>query len=508
MELDSHDVVIDIREKAVKEKEAELCQLRLDRLLFLQELFQSAHFDKTATPAFAEKMAAFIEENSFPENYTEIPTFNFSLNVDVHFIPKEGPDEETGEEATAEKSIAVEEEATSTAVSYPESEIEEDAHDEITKEKEEEVLENKLQDSPTSSETDEFHDSKDRMELDEDAFAPEDSVENNVENLDIALEPPKSVVLENSSEQVTSLEMKNAPEAGDSSTNGMAIIDADVPSDSISATANIAVKPTASNPEAQPVSKENESEITRSIMAQNSQVSGEHPRPEHDESIEPSHKKKRILPPIERMVTRGVTAKLTRSPEKPRSCGPKTVESYSFSSVHSSPKRNEIRRPRRQNESPFENIPEEIQGYYLYAWQGRAVNQPLSKCLNTANKAVFTKDWLLAREEAKQVKVLKRVEEMKANNEWSLRQIKADPGPKRKKTHWDYLLEEMKWMRQDFKQERKWKIAMAYMVAHWILDWHYAEDKSDVCVKVREILVRDKPLTPKRWMRVCSNRCL
>eukprot|EP00977_Amphora_coffeiformis_P005970 scaffold1271_cov167-Amphora_coffeaeformis.AAC.5 len=33
--------------------------------------------------------------------------------------------------------------------------------------------------------------------------------------------------------------------------------------------------------------------------------------------------------------------------------------------------------------------------------------------------------------------------------------------PPRRKTHWDYLLEEMRWMATDFKQERNWKVSAA-----------------------------------------------
>jgi len=36
--------------------------------------------------------------------------------------------------------------------------------------------------------------------------------------------------------------------------------------------------------------------------------------------------------------------------------------------------------------------------------------------------------------------------------------------PPRNKTHWDYLLEEMRWLAADFAQERKWKRAAARKV--------------------------------------------
>jgi SNF2 family DNA or RNA helicase len=37
--------------------------------------------------------------------------------------------------------------------------------------------------------------------------------------------------------------------------------------------------------------------------------------------------------------------------------------------------------------------------------------------------------------------------------------------PKREKTHWDYLLEEMKWLANDFHEERKWKYCAAEQLA-------------------------------------------
>lgn len=41
-------------------------------------------------------------------------------------------------------------------------------------------------------------------------------------------------------------------------------------------------------------------------------------------------------------------------------------------------------------------------------------------------------------------------------------------------------------MRTDFKQERKWKIAMAYTLSRAVMQWHEADDKSTVCVKVKK----------------------
>jgi hypothetical protein len=39
-------------------------------------------------------------------------------------------------------------------------------------------------------------------------------------------------------------------------------------------------------------------------------------------------------------------------------------------------------------------------------------------------------------------------------------------------------------MQVDFKEERKWKMAMAYIVSRAVMEWHQVEDKSTVCVQV------------------------
>ncbi|KAL4093176.1 hypothetical protein PRIC1_012163 [Phytophthora ramorum] len=45
------------------------------------------------------------------------------------------------------------------------------------------------------------------------------------------------------------------------------------------------------------------------------------------------------------------------------------------------------------------------------------------------------------------------------------RQLPRLPTPARGKSHWDFLLEEMKWMATDFSQERNWKRVMQYRLA-------------------------------------------
>ncbi|KAF9159697.1 chromatin modification- protein VID21, partial [Actinomortierella ambigua] len=118
----------------------------------------------------------------------------------------------------------------------------------------------------------------------------------------------------------------------------------------------------------------------------------------------------------------------------------------------------------------------------LYAWQLMVQSQPMYKALQTASKALTTKDWKVAREELKLMRAMQRIEALKAGNRWSFKQMKKHRAPPRTKTHWDHLLDEMRWMQVDFKEERRWKVATAYQVSRWVMAWHEAEDKSTVCI--------------------------
>ncbi|KAI9007728.1 hypothetical protein DFJ74DRAFT_646359 [Hyaloraphidium curvatum] len=108
---------------------------------------------------------------------------------------------------------------------------------------------------------------------------------------------------------------------------------------------------------------------------------------------------------------------------------------------------------------------------------------PMGQMLQTAGNYVGTAEWRLARDDVRATQVLNRIDDMKARDLWSFRQLKRHVAPPRTKTHWDFLLDEMQWLREDFRQERRWKIAAAFTVSRWIMEWHNAPDKSVLCVK-------------------------
>ncbi|ROW12791.1 hypothetical protein VMCG_00645 [Cytospora schulzeri] len=107
--------------------------------------------------------------------------------------------------------------------------------------------------------------------------------------------------------------------------------------------------------------------------------------------------------------------------------------------------------------------------------------------LVSAHKTISTPDCSIALHENQACKVLRRIYHLQQHDKWSLRQPKRCPEPVRPPSHWDSLLQEMKWMRTDFREERKWRRAvarnMAEACAEWVASSH--EDRKIMQVNAR-----------------------
>ncbi|CDS01131.1 hypothetical protein [Sporisorium scitamineum] len=123
----------------------------------------------------------------------------------------------------------------------------------------------------------------------------------------------------------------------------------------------------------------------------------------------------------------------------------------------------------------------------LYRWYVRARASPGAGMVGKADKCLMTSDWKVAFNEQRFVRAMARIEKLKAQGEWSFRQPKKQKGPVVRKAHWDHLLEEMKWLQTDFREERRWKMAVAFHLAHEIAAWHRARiaaERAAFCVSV------------------------
>ena len=70
----------------------------------------------------------------------------------------------------------------------------------------------------------------------------------------------------------------------------------------------------------------------------------------------------------------------------------------------------------------------------------------------------------MALQAKREATVLKRVAELTREGLWSVKRLPKVHEPLKRKSHWDYLIEEMQWLATDFAQERRWKKAAARRV--------------------------------------------
>ncbi|KDN72291.1 hypothetical protein CSUB01_06218 [Colletotrichum sublineola] len=110
--------------------------------------------------------------------------------------------------------------------------------------------------------------------------------------------------------------------------------------------------------------------------------------------------------------------------------------------------------------------------------------KPIEVILNQSHKTVSTPDAYVAIQDNQACRVLRRVYHLQQHDKWSLRQPKRCPEPVRPESHLDVLLQEMKWMRTDFREEKKWKLAAARNLAHACAEWVASteEERKDIQV--------------------------
>lgn len=117
----------------------------------------------------------------------------------------------------------------------------------------------------------------------------------------------------------------------------------------------------------------------------------------------------------------------------------------------------------------------EEQDYLFTLFLNRAYAPPRGSHLNTllasAHKTLSTSNHLLEYQEQMDCRTLRRIYALQNANRWPLRQMKRSFEPPREGTHWDVLLDHMRWMRTDFREERKWKIAAAKSCADWCAEY-------------------------------------
>ncbi|KAJ8606477.1 hypothetical protein MRB53_040936 [Persea americana] len=113
---------------------------------------------------------------------------------------------------------------------------------------------------------------------------------------------------------------------------------------------------------------------------------------------------------------------------------------------------------------------------YMYTlFESKAHSQSrqgtMTYLLQHSHKTISTNDHLVDYHYQAHCRVLKRLYQLQNLDKWSLRQRKRAEEPVRQTSHWDFLIDHAKWMRTDFREERRWKLAAARAVAEACAEW-------------------------------------
>ncbi|KAI9893568.1 MAG: chromatin modification- protein VID21 [Vezdaea aestivalis] len=121
----------------------------------------------------------------------------------------------------------------------------------------------------------------------------------------------------------------------------------------------------------------------------------------------------------------------------------------------------------------------------------------LNRLLASAPKVITTSDHMVDVHEQQDCRILKKIYQLQWQHKWPLRQMIRSKEPPRQATHWDALLGQVKWMRTDFREERKWKLVMASNLAHDCARYVNAspEDQQAMQVRVRRLQSIGGPTT-------------
>lgn len=121
-------------------------------------------------------------------------------------------------------------------------------------------------------------------------------------------------------------------------------------------------------------------------------------------------------------------------------------------------------------------------------------SQALHSLVVSAHKTLATADHYIDSQEQQDCRILTRIYQLQSANRWSLRQIERSVEPSRPRAHRDVLLCQMKWMRTDFREERKWKLAAAKCIADACAQWVESpvEERSFLQVQHRPTRLRQE----------------
>lgn len=137
-----------------------------------------------------------------------------------------------------------------------------------------------------------------------------------------------------------------------------------------------------------------------------------------------------------------------------------------------------------------------LQSLFQYQAHNPPRAVPLKELLSSANKTLTTSNLFSSSREILDYQILRRIYQLQNANRWSLRQLEKAAEPPLQITFIDHLMSQMKSMRTDFRQERRWKIASARNLARNCAEWVASSPEKRLSLQVRvKKWPAERPLT-------------
>lgn len=150
------------------------------------------------------------------------------------------------------------------------------------------------------------------------------------------------------------------------------------------------------------------------------------------------------------------------------------------------------------NEAHFQNK-DYLQPWFAMQAATPPMSHPLHSLIMSARKTLSTSSHYINFHEQQDCRMLERIFQLQSSNRWSLRQLERSVEPDRPTTHWDVLISQMRWMRTDFREERKWKIAAAKSTVDSCAEWVRSSAKGRLALQIKT-----RPLPAKAEAKTIS----
>ena len=121
----------------------------------------------------------------------------------------------------------------------------------------------------------------------------------------------------------------------------------------------------------------------------------------------------------------------------------------------------------------------------------------LPDLVRSASKNLSTEDHFTTLHERLDYRILRRIYQLQNAVKWPLRQMEAQKQPDQPITHHDHMMTEMKWMRKDFKAERKMKKSVCTWLADRCAAWVAASATERKRMQVRFTQPKQKRNQPQ-----------